>query len=105
PTHMTTEVRRAGCCRNERPCLQDPRTGRVFRKKHRGCHSECDCPRIKNHSLYEVVRSGANERPHRGWIGAPLPGHLAGGIYPGGVIPGAGLRSEWTSAITSSSTC
>src|SRR6202011_5407174 len=54
---------------------------RIFRKKDRRCHSECHNPRVKDHSLYEMVRSYANERPHRKWICSPLPGHLAGRIY------------------------
>src|SRR5215208_6777339 len=88
PTHMTTEVRRASFCRNERPRLQDPRTRRIFREEHRGCHSERDHARIKNHSRYEMVRSGANAGPHRGRIRESLPGDLAGWIYLGRVNPG-----------------
>jgi hypothetical protein len=93
PTHLTTEVRRASFCRNERSCLQDPGARRIFREELRGCDSVRALARMKNHSRYEMVRSGANERPHRRWIRAPLPGHLAGWIYPGGIISGEATGS------------
>src|SRR5437899_4334233 len=83
------EVRHARYHRYEGPCLQDPGTGGIVRKKYRGCHSKCRNPRFKDHSRYEVVRSRANERPYRKRIGSPLPGHLASWFYARAVKSGA----------------
>src|SRR5205085_7453084 len=84
----TTEVSYASYHWNEGSRLQDPGSRRIFRKKHRGRRAERHHPRIKNHSGNEVVRSRANQRPYRKWLGSPLPGHLAGWIYTGGVVSG-----------------
>ena len=66
--------------------LQNSGARWIFRKKHRRCDSECDRPRVKNHSRHEMVRSRANARPHRKWGRWPLPGHPARWVHAGGII-------------------
>ena len=86
PNNIRTETSHAGSYRNEGSRLQDPGARRIFLKKHRGCGSECDHPRIKDGSRDEMVRSRANEGPYRKWVCSPLPSRVASRVHPRGVI-------------------